>query len=136
MSSPSYPVTAPMKLVVAPDGTLWFLASETQTGAGLVGTIATKDGTIQQYPLPTGGIFTALAVGSDHNLWFGVDPAVGFFYQSQSLLGVVNPTTHAVYTYPAITPDNGAISGIIDRGDRTLWILDSGFGQIGKVPFT
>jgi streptogramin lyase len=136
VSSPSYPVTSPMKLVVAPDSTIWFLAYETQTGRGIAGNIVPATQAMQQYPLPVGGIFTALAVGSDHNLWFGVDPAVGLVYQSQSLLGVINPTTHAVYSYPAITPDDGAISGIIDRGDRTLWILDSGFGQIGKVPFT
>jgi streptogramin lyase len=134
-STPSYPVTSPMKLVVAPDNTIWFLATETQTGAGLAGTISTN-GTIQQFALPSGGIFTALAVGADHNLWYGVDPEAGIGYASQSLLGVINPATHAAYTYPAITPDFAAISGIIDRGDRTLWIFDTGFGQIGKVPFT
>jgi streptogramin lyase len=135
-SSPAYPILSPMRIIVGPDGNLWFLAFETQTGQGIVGSIVPSTGQMQQYPLPRGGLVTALAVGSDHNLWFALTPGAGIGYSSQALLGVVNPATHAAYEYPTIIPSNATFSGIIDRGDRTLWMLDSAYGQIGKVPFS
>jgi hypothetical protein len=43
--------------------------------------------------------------------------------------------TGAVYDYPAAVPVDARETSLINGGSGTLWMLDTGFGQVGQVPF-
>jgi hypothetical protein len=75
-----------------------------------------------------------LIVGSDHNIWFA-ERLGAFAFDFYQGLGVVNPATHAVYVYQQLLPQFAVVTGLVDRGDRTLWMLDAAFGKIGEVTF-
>jgi virginiamycin B lyase len=134
VGTPALPTPYPLQLVVGPDGNIWF-AEQSSSGATALGTVAPSTFAVSLYPTATEGIVTALTVGSDHNLWFTFVQGAGF-YSSATNFGVANPTTHAVYVYPTTPlPQFTTVGGIIDRGDRTLWVLNTSFGQVGEVPF-
>ncbi|MBV8748515.1 MAG: hypothetical protein JO103_02250 [Candidatus Eremiobacteraeota bacterium] len=136
VSTPQYPSQAPQVLVNGPDGNLWFTSMAPATGVAVFGAIAPSVKQIALYPAPSGGLFLAMTVGADHNIWYTLDPGSGFFTSSQSTFGVINPATRTSYQYPVGTlPEFAVPAGVVDRGDRTLWILDNAFGQIGKVAF-
>ena len=136
VSTPQYPSQEPQVLVNGPDGNLWFASLASATGVAVLGAIAPSVKQIALYPAPSGGLFLAMTVGADHNIWYTIDPGSGFFSSSQSTFGVINTTSHASYQYPAgVLPEFAVPAGAVDRGDRTLWILDNAFGQIGKVTF-
>ncbi|HTW85520.1 MAG TPA: hypothetical protein VMD91_15730 [Candidatus Sulfotelmatobacter sp.] len=134
VSTPAFPDQSPLQLVNGPDGNVWF-DSYSNAGTSTIGSIAPATKTVQ---LITGGVpagaYGAAALGSDHNLWFAELPGSGFF-SSYADVTVVNPTTRAVYTYANLIPQSSVIAGLVDRGDRTLWMLDNAYGQIGAVPF-
>jgi virginiamycin B lyase len=134
IGTPALPTPYPVQLVVGPDGNIWF-AEQSSSGAAALGTVAPSSYAVSLYPIGSDGLVTALSVGSDHNLWFTFVQGAGF-YSSDTDFGVANPTTHAVYVYPTTAlPEFSTIGGIIDRGDRTLWVLNTSFGQVGEVPF-
>jgi virginiamycin B lyase len=134
IGTPALPTPYPTQLVVGPDGNIWF-CEQSSSGASAFGTVAPSTYAVALYPVGTDGLVTALTVGSDHNLWFTFVQGAGF-YSSDTSFGVVNPTTHAIYVYPTTPlPEFTTVGGIIDRGDRTLWVLNSSFGQVGEVPF-
>jgi streptogramin lyase len=132
----SSPNLVPHQVVSGPDGKVWFAASNLGLGQSLLGTVDPSSKAVARYQQGAiAGEFEALIVGSDHNLWFAQRPAGGVGFSSYAAIGVVNPTTHAIYEYPTLIPNFSVVSGLADRGDRTLWMLDSAVGQIGKVTF-
>jgi streptogramin lyase len=132
----SSPNLVPHCVVGGPDGKVWFAASNLGLGQSLLGTVDPSSKAVARYQQGAiAGEFEALIVGSDHNLWFAQRPAGGVGLSSFAAIGVVNPTTHAIYEYPTLIPNFSVVSGLADRGDRTLWMLDSAVGQIGKVTF-
>ena len=74
-------------------------------------------------------------MGSDHNIWYTQWELGPIGFMPNMKVGIFTPSTHAGYEYDGLLPDNGIVTGMIDRGDRTLWMLDNAFGQIGKVTF-
>jgi streptogramin lyase len=130
---PNPPNQAPLQLVNGPDGNIWFTATNQNTlipqtlPTTSIGSFSpsTKQ-LIGETALTNATPITSLTVGSDRNLWFTQG-------QAQPALGVVNPTSHAYFYYPNTLSANSTIVTTIDRGDRTLWMLDSAYGAIGKV---
>jgi streptogramin lyase len=135
-NAPAYPTQAPMQVTNGPDGHVWFASFNSYTGASTIGSVdPNAQPAVTLSGVTPGGLMLALTAGSDGNLWFVEDQSAGFGYSSYVTFGVVNPNTKAIYQYPSITPEFTAFNTLIDRGDRTLWMLDTGFGQIGKVTF-
>ncbi len=138
LGTPNTPQQAPMQFAVMPDGKIWMACYGTSSGTSALATIDTKNNNAIAYytqGLTSGGFMWAMTLGSDGNLWFAQDPAFGFIRTSQMLIGVVNPQTGAIYEYPTAVPNDAQITGLIDGGNGALWMIDSGFGQIGKVTF-
>jgi len=136
LASTSSPNFAPHVVLAAPDGNIWFAGANSGLGQGFVGTVNPSTHAVAEYPAGGGSAeFDAFIVGSDHNLWFAGRPKQGSFFNSQAEIGVVNPATHASYAYPAIVPQFAVPTGLVDTGNRTLYVLDNGYGEIGKVPF-
>lgn len=136
VSTPAYPQQAPSVVASGPDGAVWFTSTYNTGGQSILGSI---DPGSRQVQLVSGGlvggVFLTLVAGSDNNLWFTEDEVGAIGYSSTITVGVVNPRTRVVYQYPAITPQFSTVTGMVDRGDRTLWMLDASYGQIGKVTF-
>lgn len=136
LADPSSPNIVPHRVVAGPDGKLWFAASNLGLGQSFIGTVDPSTKTVARYQQGViAGEFEALIVGSDKNLWFAQRPLGGIGFSNAAAIGVVNPATHAVYEYPTLLPPNAVAAELVDRGDRTIWLLDSAFGQIGKVTF-
>jgi virginiamycin B lyase len=136
IADPSSPNLVPESVVAGPDGKIWFAASNPGLGSSLLGTVDPSTNAVAKYQQGAiSGEFEALIVGSDHNLWFAQRPSGGIGYSSYAAIGVVNTTTHAIYEYQTLLPNFAVVTGLVDRGDRTLWMLESAFGQIGKVTF-
>jgi streptogramin lyase len=134
IGTPAYPQQSPMQVAIV-NGKVWFLAEGFTSATAVAGSIATSNNdAITYYPVPNPGQFIALTLGSDGNLWF-VDAPGGLFHSSQTYLGVLNPATGAVYDYTTVIPVNAVVLSLVDRGDRTLWMLDSAYGDIGEVTF-
>ncbi len=136
LGAPAYPQQAPQEVAITPDGKVWFSAYGATSGTATVGYVDPSSGGVTYHPVSTSqGQATAMFVGSDGNLWFAVTPMIGTFYGSQQEIGIINPATGAVYVYStAILPEFATAASIIDT-NGTFWILDRGFGQIGKVSF-
>jgi streptogramin lyase len=120
----------------APDGNIWFAGTNQGLGQGFIGTLNLATKTVALYSQNVeSGAFEEMIPGSDHNLWFAEQPGSGDFFSSQYAIGVINVTTHATYPYTAIVPQFAVIEGLVDPGNRTLYMLDTAYGQVGKVPF-
>jgi streptogramin lyase len=82
---------------------------------------------ITEFPVPstspaTGGI----AVGSDGNLWFTET--------SNNAIGMINPTTHAVSSFPVPTYESGNnLFGIAAGPDGNLWFCERFANKIGMI---
>ncbi len=138
VSTPQYPTQSPGAIVAGPDGKMWFLAYSPSTGNSLYGNVDPSNGAVSTYTNGiVGGLYYSLIVGSDHNLWFAEDEALGgFFMQTYTTIGVINPSTNAVYQYGSFIPNYSIITSLLDGGNGTLWMLDgNGYGQIGSVTF-
>ena len=133
------PQQAPMQFVVAPDGKkIWMATVGSSSGTSTIASIdLTNNNAIQYYTqgIITGGNMWAMTLGSDGNIWFAESPGTGLFHSSQMLIGVMSPQTGAIYEYPTAVPNFAQITGMIDGGNGTLWMIDGAFGQIGKVTF-
>ncbi len=126
IADPSSPNLVPHRVVAGPDGKVWYAASNLGLGQSFIGTVDPSTKAVARYQQGAiAGEFEALIVGSDKNLCLS----------SYAAIGVVNPTTHAIYEYTTLLPQFGVATDLVDRGDRALWILDNGWGQIGKVTF-
>jgi streptogramin lyase len=134
---PAYPQQSPQQLVVAPSGKIWFTATGFTSDTSVIGYVDPSNGNAISYNtnLPTSGIFYALTVGSDGNLWFIEDPGTATFISSQPSLGVINPSTGAIYEYATLLPQYSKVVTLQNGGNGTLWMLDTAFGQVGKVTF-
>jgi streptogramin lyase len=142
VSQPAFPQESPMQLTVAPDGKIWFLALSSTAGTSIAGSVDPANNnaialgpTIPGNNLFLGALFDSFTTGSNGDLWFVEDPGTFLNTENQSNLGIINPTTGAVFVYPTALMNNSVIDSIVDRGDGTLWMLDTAFGQIGKVTF-
>jgi streptogramin lyase len=136
LTTPAYPQQSPMQIVIAPDGKVW-VGCFGSAANSVIASVDPNNGNAVTY-YTTGlnaGAFFALTRGSDGNLWFIQDPpGRPYGFSSQTTLGVMNPASGAIYQYPSSAiPDNAKITSMLDRGDGTLWMLDSAFGRIGKV---
>jgi streptogramin lyase len=120
----------------APDGNIWFAGTNQGSGQSFIGDVnlATKTVAVYEQGVESGR-FNAMIEGSDHNLWFSESPGTGDFFSNQEVIGVIDVGTHATYAYPAIVPQNSNITGLVDPGNRTIYMLDAAFGNIGKVSF-
>ena len=134
IANPSSPNYTPELVLAAPDGNIWFAGANPGLVQGYYGTLNPASHAIALYATESAE-FDALILGSDHNLWFAARPQAGTFFAAQDTIGVINVTTHAGYFYPAIVPEFAVIAGLVDPGNRTLYMLDNAYGQIGKVPF-
>jgi streptogramin lyase len=136
LGAPPYPQQAPQEVTITSDGKVWFSAYGPTSGTGTIGYVNPATNGVTYYPVVSSpGQASAMFVGSDGNIWFVDTPMQGTFYSDQELVGVVNPTTGAVYLYPnAIVPAFARTASIVDE-NGTFWTLDSAFGQIGKVSF-
>jgi streptogramin lyase len=134
---PAYPQQSPQQLVVAPSGKIWFTATGFTSDTSVIGYVDPSNGNAISYNtnLPTSGIFYALTVGSDGNLWFIEDPGTATFISSQPSLGVINPSTGAIYEYATLLPQYSKVVTLQNGGNGMLWMLDTAFGQVGKVTF-
>ena len=135
INSTTSPNLEPHLVVTGPDGKVWFGASNYGLGQSELGTIDPSSKAIAHYAIATPGEFKSLIVGSDHNIWYTQWMLTGVGFAPNMQVGIFNPSTHATYEYDGLLPDFGVVTGMIDRGDRTLWMLDNAFGQIGKVTF-
>ncbi len=138
LGTPAQPQLSPMQLVVTPDGKIWAGCYSFTSSASAIVSVDTKNNNAVTYytqGFAQAGFIYSMILGSDGNLWFSEIPASGTLFSSQALIGVMNRTTGAIYQYPPMVPEFAQITGLIDRGDGTLWMLDSGFGNIGKVTF-
>jgi streptogramin lyase len=134
---PAYPQQSPQQLVVAPSGKIWFAAAGFTSGTSIVGYVDPSNGNAITYNtnLPAYGIFYALTVGSDGNLWFIEDPGTASFISSQPSLGVINPSTGAIYEYTTLLPQFSKVVTLLNGGNGTLWMLDTAYGQVAEVTF-
>jgi len=138
LGTPAAPQLTPMQLVATSDGKIWMGCFSFTSGASTMASLDTKNNNAIAYysqGLALSGYFFSMILGSDGNLWFAEEPAAAGFHSNQMLIGVMSPATHAIYQYSSILPTDVQITGLIDRGDGALWMLDSGFGQVGKVTF-
>jgi streptogramin lyase len=136
LGAPAYPQQAPQQVTTTSDGKVWFSSYSPTSGTGTIGYIDPSSGNVTYYPLSENqGQATSMFVGGDGNIWLAITPMSGTFYASQQDIGIVNPGTGAVYVYPAaILPQFSDAVSVVDASG-TFWILDSAFGQIGKVSF-
>ncbi len=137
LTLPAYPQQAPAQIAITSDGKVWASCFGTARNSVIASIDPNNGNAIAYYTTGlNGGIFLALTRGSDGNLWFILDPFAGFGFALQTNLGVLNPATGAIYEYPdSAIPNAVRVTSMLDRGDGTLWMLDGGFGQIGKVTF-
>lgn len=135
LTTPAYPQQSPMRIVITPDGKVWTGCFGSAANSVIASIDPNNGNAIAYYTAGVNsGAFLAMTRGSDGNLWFIQDPSAGLGFYSQTMLGVLNPATGSAYQYPSTAiPDQVKATSMLDRGDGTLWILDSGFGQIGKV---
>lgn len=135
LGGPPYPQQAPQQVVIA-SGKIWFSSYGASSGTGTIGSLDPSSGNVTYYPLTANqGQATAMLLGSDGNIWLALTPMLGTFHSAQEYLGVVNPSTGAVYIYTsAILPQNTVAASMVDESG-TFWILDDAFGNIGKVSF-
>ncbi|MDE2483528.1 MAG: hypothetical protein KGN02_15230 [bacterium] len=136
LGGPPYPQQAPQEVTIAADGKVWFSAYGATSGTATVGNLDPASGKVTYYPVSSNaGQATAMFADANGDLWFAVTPMQGTFYSSQQYFGVINPASGATYIYgTAILPQFVTAASIVDASG-TFWILDSGFGQIGKVSF-
>jgi len=136
IQAPESPNLEPHTVVTGPDGNIWFAGLNVVLGTSTIGTVNPTTGAVATY---TNGVepgdFYAMIVGSDRNIWFAERLGNGFDFSTYDAIGVINPTTHATYAYAALAAQYAVIASLVDRGDRTLWMLDNANGQIGKVSF-
>jgi streptogramin lyase len=137
LGAPAYPQQAPQELTIAPNGKVWFSSYGATSGTGAIGYLDPSSGNVTYYPVSANeGQATAMFADGYGNLWFVITPMLSpTIYSNQQLFGVINPSTGAVYIYPgAILPVSVCAVSVIDSSG-TFWILDNGYGQIGKVTF-
>ncbi|MBV8637506.1 MAG: hypothetical protein JO322_05430 [Candidatus Eremiobacteraeota bacterium] len=138
IGTPNAPQQAPMQFAATPDGKIWMACYGSSSGTSTLASIDPNNNDAITYytqGLPSGGFMYAMTLASDGNVWFAEDPASGSFRSNQMLIGVLNPQTGAIYEYPTAVPNDAQITGLIDGGSGSLWMLDSAFGRIGKVTF-
>jgi streptogramin lyase len=118
-------------IVTGPDGNLWYVQNFIQGGAGpflvnggTVGVFNPKTGVSTAISLPEPGgpfnpppVVTGITVGSDGNVWIS---------NVNGVLESINPTTHAVNSYPI-----GSIGGLVGVPGGDIWYTDSISGEIG-----
>ncbi len=134
--TPAMPQQSPENLVVTADGKIWFDATGFSSDTSSIGTVNPANGNAITYNanLPVAGLFYAMTVGSDGNLWFVEDPG-NVFVSSQSNVGVINPTTGAIYEYTTLLPQYSKDVTLVNGGNGALWFLDQAYGQVGEVTF-
>jgi streptogramin lyase len=111
----------PWGITVGPDGALWF--SECYgggTGNGAIGRIpsnASSSSQIQEFSAGMTGV-------NPVDLTTGPDGAIWFTYYWSTLIGRIDPTTHAIteYTYPALSPPKAW--GITSAPDGAIWFTE------------
>ena len=135
--TPVYPQQSPMEVAVAADGKIWFVADGFTSSGSVIGSIDPAHPKAIAYDTnhPAAGIFYTLTGGPGGNLWFTQSAGSPEFYSDQLTLGVINRTTGALYGYPAAFAEFIKITALVAGDNSTLWMLDSGYGQIGKVTF-
>ena len=135
--TPAQPAQSPIQLLATPDGKIWFGADGLNGSTSVVGRLDPANGDAITYDtsVTSPGLFYSLILGSDGNLWFTQTRGAGNESEAQQTLGVINPVTGAVYDYPAAVPVDARETSLINGGSGTLWMLDTGFGQVGQVPF-
>lgn len=136
LGTPARPQQSPLQLTLAPDGKVWFATYGFTSSTSLIGSLdPNNNNSITYYAngLTVPGLFMAFTTASDGNLYFSEDPNAGFGFSAVTTMGIVNPNTGTIYTYPAFIPANSGIISLVDRHDGGLWFLDGALGQIGKV---
>jgi streptogramin lyase len=132
---PAFPQQSPMQLLATPSGKIWFVADGLTSNGSVAGWIDPANGTKITYDanLNGPGIFNAIAGGPNGDVWFVQTPGSPEFHSVQQALGIINPDTGAMYEYPTVIPQYGQGVTLIGAGNRALWMLDTAYGQIGKV---
>jgi streptogramin lyase len=102
-------------ITTGPDGNLWFTE-----GVGKIGQV-TPAGTFHEFPLPTGGYASGIAVGSDANLWF-----TGLSKVDKITVG--GSFTEYTDTLPTFT-----LQEIAAGPDGNLWFTQTTVDAIGKI---
>jgi streptogramin lyase len=130
----AFPQQAPMQLVATPSGKIWFVAIGTG-GTSVAGWIDPAHGTKIAYDtnITTSSVFRAFASGPNGELYFVENSGSLDFASVQLTLGIINPDTGAMYEYPSVIPVDAVGVSLVSDGNQGLWMLDSAFGQIGKV---
>ena len=114
--------SGPDGICVGPDGNLWF----TEYSGDKIGVINPATHVINEFPLPTAWLNPYdIAAGSDGNLWFTVPSSS--HSANTTLVGMINPTTHAISLLA--TPDGA--HGITSGPDGDLWLGEG--PTIGRV---
>jgi len=135
--TPATPQQSPMQLAVAPDGKIWMACFGSTSSSSVIASLdpANNDALVYYTQGVTPGLFLSFIAGSDGNLWFTEDTSSSLGFSSFVTLGVVNPKDGSIFQYPTFIPQFSIISSMVDRGDGTLFMLDSAVGNIGKVSF-
>jgi virginiamycin B lyase len=118
----------PLSITSGPDGNLWF----TDYGTDEIGMINPTTHTITEFPIPNsyyGPVeLSDITTGPDGNLWFTGN---NVFSGETALIGMINPTTHAITEFPIANPD-AELSGITSGPDGNLWFTEfPGFSPPG-----
>ncbi len=129
------PNALPARIAVGPDGNLWF----TEMGAKQIGMINPATDAISEFSVPFEPF--AITAGPDGNLWFtdagyvqtvGPDGMLMMTPDQGNLIGMFNPTTHAVseFAVPTLDPLFGAIT---TGPDGNLWFTEADGNKIGSI---
>jgi streptogramin lyase len=116
----------PTQIAVGLDGNLWFA----EVYAAQIGVInpATDAVTL----IPVSGDVQGITAGADGNVWFTELSSGVSGTTDPSAIAMINPTTHAITTFPLPNPYADAI-GITLGPDGNLWFTDANSGSIGVL---
>jgi streptogramin lyase len=117
-NSPPAANSFPSALAPGSDGNMWMVQA-----AGYVSSIAPGSFAISQYTVAGGSLY-GIAAGADGNLWFTDS--------GNNAIRTINPSTHAISSYPIPTGSSGP-EGICAGPDSNLWFVESNGNNIGRI---
>ena len=124
---PAMPSGQPGKITSGPDGALWYGTTEappyTAMSSARLSRVTTA-GSFSSFPVAGYSWINDITTGPDGNLWFPDNSGLN--------VGVMNPSTHQVTSYPARMP-LGNKWEITVGPDHNLWYTEGANAGIGRM---
>jgi virginiamycin B lyase len=116
------PGTRPRRLVVSPDGTVWY----TDFARGYLGALDPRSGKVREWPSPTprSGPY-GIDLGPDGRIWYNES--------ASGLMVAFDPGSERMDTVRIPTAGSVVRNISVDSARRRIWLAESGAGRLGMI---